>query len=157
MAWESIRSGVRAGIAYLAGVGVAAGLFALYLTWHGIDFDRTFQILVRYNAVSNANLDVRPSLLETIVQNQSTLLGDPRWCGVLGGRITSAIGSRPEAYEVALAVWLVTQPLLVAYPYKQYYAPWFLLASWLSRLPLPSRVGSRGAQPAWWYSSPHAL
>jgi hypothetical protein len=128
VAWESIRTAVRDCVAYLAGVGVAVGLFALYLIWLGIDFDRTFQILVRYNAVSNANLDVRPSLLENIVHIRALF-----WA-VLAGVVCCAVdhvrhGSRPQAYEVALAVWLVAQPLLVAYPYKQYYAPWFLLAS----------------------------
>ncbi len=127
-AWEPIRIGVRACIAYLAGLGVAAGLFALYLMWHGIDFDRTFQILVRYNAVSNANLDIRPSLLENIVHMRvlfwATLAGVGSWA-VDHVRHRS----RPQAYEVALAVWLVAQPLLVSYPSKQYYAPWFLLAS----------------------------
>ena len=121
VAWESIRIGVRACIAYLAGVGVAAGLFALYLLWQEIDFDRTFQILLRYNAVSNANLDVRPGLLENILNKRALF-----WA-ILAGVVCWAMdhvrnGTRPQAYQVALAVWLVAQPLLVAYPYKQYYA-----------------------------------
>ena len=39
------------------------------------------------------------------------------------------VRSLADGYESALAVWLVIQALLVAYPYKQYYAPWFLLAA----------------------------
>jgi len=128
VAWESVRSAVRAGVAYIAGVGVAAGLFALYLTWHGIDFDRAFQMLVRYNAVSNANLGDHHGLLQSVIRNRTLF-----WA-VLAGVIGWAVDhighrSRPDAYEAALAVWLAVQPLLVAYPYKQYYAPWFLFAS----------------------------
>src|SRR5207247_1499587 len=33
-----------------------------------------------------------------------------------------------ETYPAALGLWLLIQALLVAYPYKQYYAPWFLFA-----------------------------
>ena len=39
------------------------------------------------------------------------------------------VRSLGDGYESALAVWLVIQVLLVAYPYKQYYAPWFLFAA----------------------------
>jgi hypothetical protein len=125
---ESVRGSIRLLVAYVAGAGVAAGLFAMYLMWHRIDFDRTFQVLVRYNALSNSNLSSRYSLLQRIVRIR--VLPWVILAAVLGwiaGHIRDR--SRLDAYEVALAVWLVMQALLVAYPYKQYYAPWFLLAS----------------------------
>jgi hypothetical protein len=128
LARESLRISVRAGVAYLAGAGVAAGLFALYLFGQGIDFERAFEILVRYNLVSNANLGVGHGLLRTIIHS-GALLG-VILAGVVGRMVDSLRHrSRPDAYEVALALWLVVQALLVAYPYKQYYAPWFLFAS----------------------------
>jgi hypothetical protein len=126
--WESVRSFVRAGIAYVAGALAAAGQFALYLTWLGIDFDRAFQILVRYNAISNSNLAIHYGLLQSIVSG-----GALSWM-ILGGAISWAVyyvrhKTYPDPYELALAAWLMMQALLVAYQYKQYYAPWFLFAS----------------------------
>jgi hypothetical protein len=128
LAGESMGNRVRCGLAYIAGLGVAAGLFALYLTWQGIDLARTFEILVRYNAVSNANLATRYGLFHNIVRNRAVF-----W-GIVAGTVVWVVHHfrreiRPDAYEVALAAWLVMQPLLVSYPYKQYYAPWLLFAS----------------------------
>ena len=126
--WESVRGGVRAAVAYIAGAGVGAGLFALYLIWQRIDLDRTWEMLVHYNAITNTSLSNRLSLLTSIVT-----IGALFWV-ILAGLIAWAVDhvrhrSRPDAYEAALAVWLVVQALLVGYPYKQYYAPWFLFAS----------------------------
>ena len=45
-------------------------LFALYLTWQGIDFDQTFQLLVRYNAISNVNLGIHLGLLQSILASR---------------------------------------------------------------------------------------
>jgi hypothetical protein len=125
---QSLRGGVRALVAYIAGTGVAGGLFAAYLTWHGIDWDRTFQAVVRYNALSNANLSFRFSLLQKIVKIR--VLPWVILAGLAAWLVAQARNrSRPDAYAMALAVWLVMQGLVVAYPYKQYYAPWFLFAS----------------------------
>ncbi len=130
VSWKSVQSCVRAGAAYLAGAGVACGLFALYLAWQGIDFDRTYKMVVRYNAIHNANAGYRFRLLHSIVNNKSLF-----WV-ILAGVISWAVsrfrqgsGSRADAYLPALAVWLGIQAFLVAYPFKQYYAPWFLFAS----------------------------
>jgi hypothetical protein len=124
---ETARRAARAGATYLAGVAVAVALFALYLKWRGIDFDRTFQMLVRYHARSNANSGVR-SLVHTIA-----IAGPLAWLTV-AGIVTWAVvhistRSRPSAYESALFAWLLIQAFIVVYPYKQYYAPWFLFAS----------------------------
>jgi hypothetical protein len=102
--------------------------FALYLAWHGIGLGRTFQSVVSYNAISNSNMGVRYGLLRSIITQKAVSLA------IVGG-VMSAVARRwrvrslPDGYESALAVWLVLQALLVAYPYKQYYAPWFLFAS----------------------------
>jgi hypothetical protein len=128
LASESVGYRLRCGFAYIAGLGVAAGLFAAYLIWHGIDLNRTFEIVVRYNAISNANLGIRNGLFHNIVGNQFLF-----W-GIVAGAVVWAVHHfsrqiRPDAYDVAVTVWLVMQPLLVSYPYKQYYAPWLLFAS----------------------------
>jgi hypothetical protein len=125
---QSARSAARAGLSYAAGVGVAAGLFALFLSWQGITFDRAFQMVVRYNAISNANLGFRYGLLQNILHIKAlfaTILAG--WMAWAAHHVRQ--GSRPDAFLVALAAWLVIQALVVSYPYKQYYAPWFLLAS----------------------------
>jgi hypothetical protein len=127
---RSIRSAARGFLAYIAGAGVALGLFLLDLGWQGIPWGRAFEVLVRYNAVSNANLATRHGLLLSLLHNP-ILFG-----AVLAGLIALAVehsrqGTRPDAYAVALVPWLVIQALIVAYPYKQYYGPWFLFASGL--------------------------
>jgi len=125
--WESGRRAARAVAAYIAGVAVAGAMFALYLAWQGINIDRTFELLVRYHAVSNANSGVR-TLWQTIAVG-----GLLAWLIFAGALTWSFVHirtrSRPEAYELGLGAWLVIQALIVAYPYKQYYAPWFLFAS----------------------------
>jgi hypothetical protein len=126
----SVRVVVRSGVACLLGASVAIALFALYLAWHGIGLGRTFQSVVSYNAISNSNMGVRYGLLRSIITQKALSLA------IVGG-VMSAVARRwrvrslPDGYESALAVWLVLQALLVAYPYKQYYAPWFLFASGL--------------------------
>ena len=126
--FESWRGLVRSGIAYLAGVGLAASLFLAYLWLNGIGLERTILLLGRYHAVSNAHAGFRYGLFGQVVLMRT----------LLGLIVTGAAGwvwnrlrrRRPGGpYEPALAVWLAAQMLLVSYPYKQYYAPWFLFAS----------------------------
>ena len=125
---ESRRGFVRAGLAYLVGVGLAAVGFALYLWANGIGRERIILLLGRYHAVSNTNAGFRYGLLDQILLMRPLLLlvGAGAVCGALG-RVRRKNPTGP--YEPALAVWLVSQMLLVTYPYKQYYAPWFLFAS----------------------------
>jgi hypothetical protein len=128
VARERARTAVRALIGYGVGSVSALGLFTLYLTWQGIDFDRTFQILVRYNTVSNMNLRIRNGLFESIFFDKTLFVAIV--AGVIGWMFDLwRRRIRPDAYLVAVAAWLVLQVLVVNYPYKQYYAPWYLLAS----------------------------
>ena len=126
--WKSPRRALRAILAYAGGAGVAAGLFFLFLAWQGIDFGRMSQLLVRYHAIGSSNASFHLGLFRGILQ-QTTLA----WV-VLAGFLAWGIDrlrrrAWPGAYEVALLAWLAAQALLVAYPYKQYYAPWFLFAA----------------------------
>jgi hypothetical protein len=54
---------------------------------------------------------------------------------------------RPHAYEIALLIFLAAQLVIVDRPYKQYYGPWFLVASCF--VPcigvLAGRLSARGA------------
>jgi hypothetical protein len=127
-AWESLSRAVLAALAYAGGVAVAAGLFCLYLVSQGIELNRMFQLLVRYHAVSNANASFHLGLARAILERWtlSTLI----LAGLLAWGIDRLVRRvRPGAYELALLAWLAAQALLVAYPFKQYFAPWFLFAT----------------------------
>jgi hypothetical protein len=58
-------------------------------------------------------------------------------------------GTAFSPYQAALLLWLLVQSVIVTYPYKQYYAPWFLFASGLVP-PLLALLGGafRGARGA---------
>lgn len=122
------RSALRPGVAYGLGVGVAGIGFVLFLAANRIALDRTYLLLFRYHTLSNAHSAFRnglarqiagaPLLLATIV------LGVVAWACTVARRKSIA-----DAYHPALCLWLSIQALLVAYHYKQYYAPWFLFAS----------------------------
>ncbi len=122
------RGFFREGLAYAAGVGLAAGLFVVYLLANRIGIERLLLLLVRYHAVSNAHASFRYGLLGQVLSLR------PLLSLVLAGLMAWAIGCLHRRvltgpFEPALALWLAAQTLLVSYPYKQYYAPWFLFAS----------------------------
>jgi hypothetical protein len=122
------RTAIRGLLGFFGGAASAGILFVCYLLWQGIDLSRTFELLVRYNAISNANLGVRFGLFQAILANR--LLCVVTGACILGwGLDQIRHRNRPDPYLVAVAVWLLLQALLVSYPYKQYYAPWFLVAS----------------------------
>lgn len=126
--WRSPRRAAQEAAAYAGGVGVAAGLFASFLAWQGIDFGRMTQLLVRYHAVSIPNAGFGHGLARAI-------LGQPKLASiVLAGLVAWAVDRArrrawPGAYESAVLTWLAAQAFAVAYPYKQYFAPWFLFAA----------------------------
>ncbi len=122
------RETIRRVLAYGLGVGIAGVVFALFLAWNRIALDRIYLLLFRYHTLSNANSAHRSGLLRQIVQTP-TLLAPIALGGLAHG--VGVVRSRAKAnvYPLALGIWLVIQALLVAYHYKQYYAPWFLLAS----------------------------
>ena len=126
--WRSWRVVFRSGLGYAIGLGLAALAFALYLAANRIALDRTYWLLFRYHTLSNAHSSFRNGLLWQIVGTPALLapiaLGGLAW-GVNAARRRSIAGR----YLPALALWLVIQAFLVAYPYKQYHAPWFLFAS----------------------------
>ncbi len=122
------RAALRPGVAYLLGLGVAALALALFLAANRIEVGRTYLLLFRYHALSNAHSGHRYGLLRQVVGTPLLLapmaLGALAWVVVLARR-----RSRAEVYLPALGSWMVIQSLLVAYQYKQYYAPWFLFGS----------------------------
>jgi hypothetical protein len=127
---ESWRRRVRAGVAYGGGVVLAALGFRLYLLANGIPLDRTVLMLGRYHAVSNAHAGFGFGLLGVIAKRP--ILTAPIVAGGLAWCVRCARWRRIERPEAgAVLVWLAVQALAVTYPYKQYYAPWFLFGSLL--------------------------
>jgi hypothetical protein len=124
----SRRAALRAGAAYVVGLAIAGLLFALYVVFNGIALNRTDLLLFRYHTLSNAHSAYRNGLLRHIIATPLLLapivLGGFAWAMALVKRRSLA-----QTYPAALGLWLLIQALLVAYPYKQYYAPWFLFAS----------------------------
>jgi hypothetical protein len=110
------------------GLAIAGVVFALFLAVNRIAIDRTYLLLFRYHTLSNAHSAYHNGLLRQIAA--TPFLAVPIVLGVLVW-LWNAVRSRTlaNAYLPALGVWLMIQPLLVAYPYKQYYAPWFLYTS----------------------------
>ncbi|MDR3635026.1 MAG: hypothetical protein P4L84_14575 [Isosphaeraceae bacterium] len=130
MTFESWRGFVRGLLAYTAGVGGAAAAFLLYLLVNRIGIERMSLMLGRYHAVSNSHAGFRYGLLGQIG------LMRPLLALVLAGLTAGAwrcVRRRTAwgPYQPALVIWLLTQAFLVTYPYKQYYAPWFLFATGL--------------------------
>ncbi|WP_435017698.1 hypothetical protein TA3x_005317 [Tundrisphaera sp. TA3] len=126
--WRSARSAFRIAAAYAAGTATAGGLVALLLVTQGIRFEDVFQLLVRYHTIANATSSFHRGLIRSIL-DQPVLLGVT--CFGLTAWAIDRIHRRswPGPVEAGLAAWLGLQAILVAYPYKQYYAPWFLFAS----------------------------
>jgi hypothetical protein len=122
------RRGSGRALAYLLGLGIAGVGFLLYLLAAGIELERTYFLLFRYHALSNAHAAFHNGLMQQIIA--AGFLTVPIALGVVAWAI-DAIRQRSlgDAYLPALALWLVLQALVVSYPYKQYYAPWFLLGS----------------------------
>jgi hypothetical protein len=124
----SLGQAVRAIAGYALGVGIARLGFALFLAANRISPDRTYWLLFRYHTLSNAHSAFRHGLIEQI--DATRLLLVPILAGAIAWGIDLARRRRlADAYPPAVFAWLAIQALLVSYPYKQYYAPWFLFAS----------------------------
>ena len=134
---SSLRDALRAFGMYAVGVGAAGVLFWSWLLANRIDSGLVLAYLVRYHSLSNFHSALGHGLLREIVK--LPILSAP----ILVAFVLWAIHclrakSLPTAYIAALALWLAVQAVLVAYPYKQYYGPWFLFASGLLPLLIPA-------------------
>ncbi len=126
--FKSWRGFVRSGMAYLAGVGIAVCVFLASLLAHGVALDRTILLLGRYHAVSNAHAGFGFGLLKTILMLRPLFFLSMAAFGAWGF-VCVHRRKLTGPFEPAVAAWLLMQAVLVTYPYKQYYASWFLFAS----------------------------
>ena len=138
----SLRQALRGVAAYGGGVAVAVALFLGFLAVQGIGWGQMAQLLIRYHMISGANAGFHLGLLGAILPNR-LLLGLILAGVVTRGIITGWRRTGPGAFEVALLIWLAIQAVLVAYPYKQYFAPWFLFAA--------VYLGFLGSGSLWWW------
>jgi hypothetical protein len=125
---SSLRNALWAFGTYALGVGLAAGLFWLWLMVNRIDVNLVFACLVRYNSLYNFHSGYGHGLLREIV-GQPTL-SVPVLAAFVAW-LMHCIRARtfPATYPAALALWLCAHAMLVSCWYKQYYGPWFLFAS----------------------------
>ena len=114
--------------AWIGGLVVSAALVVVYLVAVGIGPAEAWAGVVRYNAVINAHSAFHYGLAQAI--SEVPILLVPILLGVACWAIR-AIGRRawPDPYLAGTALWLAAQAVLVASPFKQYYGPWFLVAS----------------------------
>lgn len=126
--FDTWRGFLRTGLVYSAGIAMATSAFLVYLLANGIGIERTSLLLGRYHAISNTHAGFRYGLLGQISTLRILLF--PIVAGALVWGVDCLRQRRiSTTYEPGLAIWLVMQMLLVTYPYKQYYAPWFLFAT----------------------------
>ena len=109
----------------IIGIVLAAATGWLFLHAWGIDVFLAYEFGIEYQAQFMAHSGFRYGLLQS-------LLARPLLLCLFGASIVawtcylSRNRLRPNAYELALILFLVVQPWLVERPYKQYYGPWYL-------------------------------
>jgi hypothetical protein len=114
--------------AFAMGLGIAGLFFVLFLQASGVPLEATYLLLFRYHTLSNAHSAYHNGLLRQIAATLFLLV--PIILGVVVCVAeTQRRRSIGDAYLPAVGTWLLIQALLVSYPYKQYYAPWFLFGS----------------------------
>ena len=126
-AQASAKDSLLAFVKYAVGVGIAGGLFWCWLAANRINPNLAFACVVNYNSLSNFHSAFGHGLLREIVRLPALSL--PILAALVAWtihciRVQSVLATYP-----AVALWLAAQAALVSYPYKQYYAPWFLFAS----------------------------
>lgn len=114
---------------YSVGVVLALAVGLLVLAIKEVDVFLALTSVVAYHLYFNYMATLGFGLLKSIVENYPPLIfigaGILAWLGVHWSR-----REIPNYFEISLVAFLLLQALLVAPPYKQYYAPWFLLGSY---------------------------
>ena len=129
--WEFRRGVTSVGVALIglvAGVGVGFGAAMSFFAWTGIDSARAYHLSVTYHRLILQGAHFSTTLAGALMA-QPFLLA---LCA--GGALCWIAGWRSKAYtptrfEISVFLYLVVQCAFVRFSYKQYYAPWFLLAA----------------------------
>ncbi|HVE70993.1 MAG TPA: hypothetical protein VNI54_06460 [Thermoanaerobaculia bacterium] len=122
------RNALRPALAMIGG-GIAALAAAwLALRAYGIDPSRAYALTIGFHE-SIARQAVFGYGLAAKLWEQRALAA-PAAGGMLVWLVLAIRRElRPNAFEIAVAVFLIAQLLLVPFPYKQYFVPWFLFSA----------------------------
>ncbi|HVG25098.1 MAG TPA: hypothetical protein VND45_13135, partial [Thermoanaerobaculia bacterium] len=122
------RAALRAALRMIAG-GIAALLVAWLVLWFaGIEPKMVYILTVRYHTLLAKHGDFGYGLAAALWDMR--LLTLPAMIGMLLWLVFALRRElRPNAFEVAVALFLLAELVLVPFPYKQYFTPWMLLAA----------------------------
>ena len=116
----------RALLGYLSGVGASIIAAFAFLRFTGIDPSLAWQMVVNYQWTYETHTAFRLGALESMLRHPRLLAlvlsGVVAWAGYL-----FRTRRPPAPFEIAVLLFLLAQLVAVDRPYKQYYAPWFLL------------------------------
>jgi uncharacterized membrane protein YjjB (DUF3815 family) len=129
-AHNGIRGKLRPILGYALGMGVAAlAMLTLLKVIHvevGPTVSAVFVCMKKYNDyyIHSFGRGLLKQVVTSSWLSPLMVLGFCAWIAecVRGKKL-------PDAIHAGLAAWLVIQLVIVAFPYKQYVAPWFLFAS----------------------------
>lgn len=110
--------------------GVGAALWAAWalLLAAGVDPRAAIDLSLRYHLLYNARSGWSHGLLDSVLRFPALAALVAAGVGAWATHLATT-RSRPGRFELALLALLVAQLATVAPPYKQYFAPWLLLAS----------------------------
>ncbi|WP_165219181.1 hypothetical protein [Aquisphaera insulae] len=139
---RAVRERLARSAAFFGGGLAGCGLFAAYLGWERIPFARFSDMVFAFNAIHNANAGYAERLRHSIAHDTLPLgvvvAGVSAWLWLAA---FARRGKRAGMVHLAILTWLVFQACVVSYPFKQYYAPWFLVATAFA-FPLGSVIAS---------------
>lgn len=115
----------RACLALAMGMGAALLTCWLFMRWGEMDPALAYTFGIRYQAAFRMNPGFRFGLVESLLAH-AWLLGFAGAGLAAWGVVLKRHGLRPNAFELAILAFLLFHPFLFEWPYKQYYAPWFL-------------------------------
>jgi hypothetical protein len=122
------RDALRAAGAMFAGLAVALGLAFFVLRFTGIDPALAATLTIRYHVLLGQHGEWGFGLAEALFRLR--MISGPAVAGLLIWMVAGVRRElRPNTFEVAVALFLFTELMLVPFPYKQYFTPWLLLAA----------------------------
>ena len=116
---------------YLLGIGLIFTAVFIMFVLMKVDITLAFTSIIIYHLNFNKISSFNNGLFQSLLNNWPLLIFVS--AGVLSWLIIHIYQKRrPNYFEISLAVFLLLQAILVSPPYKQYYAPWFLLAGYFT-------------------------
>lgn len=115
-------------LAMLTGALAAIAIAYIAMRAFGIDVIPAYRMMLDYNTLLGTRAGYRYGLAKALAAQWVLTL--PAAGGFVCWLVAAARRElRPNAFDIAMAVFLATQIALVPFPYKQYFAPWFFFAA----------------------------